>query len=485
MSNQKKVIFERPSDFQIAETKSGWSVEFENRVGRDHCLPPLRRYPYPYRCAMAISNDTDGMTFAAFKDWHDFVNGTKTTSYGKGLSLEVGDSYWVWAYGSNSNSNFSLYHGMPYEQNLEPSPENELISNLGQIGWLDTLHGFGQWTEQWSLNRERILFALDKIQELGIKSAVYVNHSGNGYTAAHSIGGPWGSYQMGDVPEHPAYCLDLLKQFGFKYFWTDVCFELAKFGDHLKFANQANLDSAVSQYNFNRFFYLKKDEIFPGLTNEEKMMLKHIFFNKTLIPTQGRDSSKLYCFKRYRGEYPPDSTNFAHQVNSTNLDTLEKQEGSVIIYQHLGIWRPLGCNKQDPLFDCGRRTSQVPILDENAVWAFRRLAERVKTGKLFLTTTGRLLDYLWVRDNLDYHIETHDEVHIIKIRQIICPVYGSSEVTEKLLQGLTFIIPASWQNVHIEVKNLQDLPEIKRVPDPENEQCHFIFFPWIPLVYPE
>jgi ubiquinone/menaquinone biosynthesis C-methylase UbiE len=479
-STPVSLTFETTSAFQIAETKCGWSVELENRVGKAGCLPSLRRYPYPYRCAMAIHNDTDMMNFAAFKDWHDFVNGTEITPYGEGLGLEIGDSYWIWS----PERWFSLYHEMPYKEKLEPSPETELISHLGKIGWLDTLHGFGDWREEWAISRDRILFALDRIQELGIKSTVYVNHGGNSNTAAHNIGGPWAYYQSGDLPGHRAYCLDLLKQFGFKYFWTDVCFELTKFGEHLTFAKQSALDSAVSQHNFRKFFRICNKDVSPDLTKEERVALEQRFFNRTLIPTYGRDRSKFYAFKRYRGEYSPDSACFAHQVNSTNLNALETQQGSVIIYQHLGVWRPLGCTKGDSMYGNGRQESRLPLLDENAVWAFRRLAERVKSGKLFLTTTGRLLDYLWVRDNLEYCTETQGDAYIIKIRGIECPVYGSVKVTEKMLQGITFKIPASWQNVHIEVEGLKSLQQVKRVPDPDDDLFHLLFIPWICLSYP-
>ena len=53
----------------------------------------LRKYPYPFKAALAISNDADGMSWAAFKDWRDFVNGSGETEYGTGLGLEVGDSF--------------------------------------------------------------------------------------------------------------------------------------------------------------------------------------------------------------------------------------------------------------------------------------------------------------------------------------------------------------------------------------------------------
>ena len=60
---------------------------------------------------------------------------------------------------------------------------------------------------------------------------------------------------MPDNPEHKSYCFDLLTDYGFKYYWTDVAYELDKFGDDLLFDNQEELESEVTSHDFQRFFY--------------------------------------------------------------------------------------------------------------------------------------------------------------------------------------------------------------------------------------
>ncbi len=107
--------------------RCGWLLAEENATGHGRAGVTLRRYPYPYRCALAISNDTDWMSAQAFHEWHAFVNGTKPTVLGQGLGLEVGDSYWVWS----ENKYFSLYHSAPYETDLRVSPESERLVELG------------------------------------------------------------------------------------------------------------------------------------------------------------------------------------------------------------------------------------------------------------------------------------------------------------------------------------------------------------------
>src|SRR4051794_32451951 len=56
----------------------------------------VRPYPFPFVAGLALSNDCDSQSIAAFEDWHGFVNGSGDTPYGAGLALEIGDSFWVW-----------------------------------------------------------------------------------------------------------------------------------------------------------------------------------------------------------------------------------------------------------------------------------------------------------------------------------------------------------------------------------------------------
>ena len=122
----------------------------------------VRDYPFPYIAALAMNNDTDYMSLQAFEDWHSFVNGKRSTRYGDGLDLEVGDSFWIWA---NIRDSFSVHDRHPGEKPWLNSPAFGRIVELGRAGWLDTLHGFGHWYEEHSLTREEMRPALDRLDE--------------------------------------------------------------------------------------------------------------------------------------------------------------------------------------------------------------------------------------------------------------------------------------------------------------------------------
>ena len=55
----------------------------------------IRKFPYPYKCALSISSDIDNASsLKFFVQFMDFLNSEKQTIYGPGLELEVGNSFW-------------------------------------------------------------------------------------------------------------------------------------------------------------------------------------------------------------------------------------------------------------------------------------------------------------------------------------------------------------------------------------------------------
>jgi hypothetical protein len=460
----------------------GWPVEEENRIGPSQAPVPLRRYPFPYRCALSICNDTDTFYYPVFEEFHAFVNGTKPTLLGDGLGLEVGDSLWVWS----EQKFLSLYHGLPQQDPPTPSPEIDRLVELGRLGWLDVLHGFGDWNGEWTLDRDRIRFALDRLRDLGLKPSVYVNHGG--FNMAHNIGGPWGYYQKGDLPGERSYCLDLLHGFGFRFFWTDVFYETEKYGEHQRFATQAELDEAVARHDFQRFVAAGDSaESSPARTptaafsSDEVRRWKRDLFNRVLVPGLGRDGQQLYFFKRFRGRDAPNSGNFILQVNKDRLDDLEAAEACVVVYQHFGRWRALHMGRPH----ASSRRSVSPVLDEHARWAFRELAERERAGRIFVTTTGRLLTYLWVRDHLDYSVEQLGSQQVLRLKAVNCPRYGKIPLSMEMAQGLSFEIPRFWGEVRVELEGHTMPLECLRKPDPTNPDTDVVMIPWNRLVYPE
>ncbi|MFT5320230.1 MAG: hypothetical protein ACI934_000363 [Pseudohongiellaceae bacterium] len=460
------------------------SAAEENRFAQNHdSRPVLRRYPYPYTSAIAISNDTDFMSSKAFLDWHKFVNGTADTPYGQGLGLEVGDSFWVW----NDEGAFSIFQDGPWNIKQEPSADSELIKEFSNAGFLDTLHGFGSWDSDFQLNRELSESAIKIIQHHDLKPRIYVNHGG-GHLRKHNIGGPWHYYQKGDDPSDPSYCLDLLTEIGIQYYWTDVCFENEKFGEYKHYRNDIELHKEFDSYNFRRFLYSKdsgkpkvRNKIFPALSDAELFVKQSSYFNRLLIPETAQDGRDIYFFKRYRGREGPNVSTFASQVNDTNLDSLEQHQAAVVIYQHFGVWRALGREKRH----VSQKPTLPPVLDENAVWAFRELARRQDEGRLFITTTSRLLDYLRLRQHLRYQLLNEGDRHIIELEYIDCPVSGHVDLQQDMLQGLSFEIPTDWKDTDIMIKGVDNKIETTRIQAKGAEPVDVIYVPWKRLSFPE
>lgn len=418
----------------------GWSVEEENARGSDAGKYSVRRYPFPFRCAVSINNDTDGMNFAAFTAFHAYVSGTGETRFGPGLGLEVGNSFWIW---SNSGQ-LSLYHASPWEREARSSPEHDRVLELARAGWLDSLHGFGAWHDPRPLSRSQVAQALDHLASREVRLQVYTSHGG--LNMAHNIGGPWGYYQHADDPDHPAYCMDLLADYGFRYYWTDVMYELDKFGEDLRFSSQRELDAAVARHDFARYFdsndpqdFSRSRPVFPGIDAQGQTAWRRALFNRVLVPLEVRDGRQAYFFKRFRGHDGPCAGNFVLQVNPQSLDDLEAREGSVVVYQHFGVWRALLVGKGHI---SGRQSLPESVLDEHNIWSFRTLAERSQSGRVLVCTTQRLLNYLWMRDHLEFDVVNVSGTDVIRITGIMCPVRGRVQPTIADLAGLAFEGPS-------------------------------------------
>lgn len=322
-------------------------------AGGGHCpdlsTAAVRSFPFPYRAGLAVSNDCDSQSTDCMDDWHAFVNGSKPTDYGDGLSLEVGDSFWI--YGGSIEP--ALYKGHPWDENHPDGYALAKIMELGKLGWLDTLHSFGNWSVRYikpaqegevqPYSREQIEKGLARLDEIGVKPFVYVNHSGS----ASNVGGPWGWYQKADEPTHPLYSLDLLKAFGFRYFWLDSCTQLDKFGEHLDFDDEWALNRELDRFRWVHWFRRVDEERVQhpiSLPTEEEQRREFLIsiFNRLIFPVRANDGSQILAFKRYRDIDQPVGPTFSAQVTAAKLDRLEEARGAVVVYQHFGVFGPRG-----------------------------------------------------------------------------------------------------------------------------------------------
>lgn len=430
----------------------------------------IRKYPYPYKCLLSINNDTDGFHYSSFKSFHEFVNGKKSTIFGQGLNLEISDSFWIY-----SKRNVSLYKNLPWESNKKNKYFEEILE-LCRLGILDTLHGFGDWVEDFNLERKQIDKILNLLSKNNINLEVYVNHGG--YNMSHNYAGIWSYYQQADNTNHKSYCFDLLIKYGFKYFWADPFYEFTKFGDDLNFNNN-DFEFNLQQYDFSKFLFkpnpkdfTKSEEVLNQYDEKSLNNYKRDLFNSTLIKNISRDGIKNFMFKRFRGIDGPTSSNFVLQVNPENLDALERLEGTIILYQHFGIRRAILMGKGH---ESQEYTTDKNVLDFNNIAAFKLLAKRYNEGRILITTTRKLLNYIRVRDYLDFNINNIQDQTFINIKGINCPVYGYQKIEKNMLSGVTF-----------QIKNINKIPKVllnnkqvkvNKIIDKENGNT-FIYFPW-------
>lgn len=454
-----------------------------------HTIDPagvtIRAYPFPYAAALAMSNDIDSTVREAFEDWHGFVSGTGPTRYGDGLGLEVGDSFWVWC-GTNGKV-LSLHRQFPDEHPRVDSPDLDRIVELGRAGWLDTLHSFGNWRQDYKAvrhdlgHRDDARYALDRLDTLGVKPRLYVNHS----WSPSNVGGPWAFYQKADDPSHEMYCLDLLKAFGIKFFWTDACMDIEKFGNELDFGTVEALRAACSDYGWGPWLRRRGNDgkaipidLPPNEREQRKLLIG--MFNRTVFPVKAADGTAILAFKRHRGADQPTETTFPYQVTSENLDALEAMGGAVIVYQHFGVRSGRGRPKERSL----RQATSPPVLDEHAVACWQDIATRARAGRLFVATTARLLHYLWLRGGLKMTVDCARERWHVHLLGVSCPASSWRGLTTIDLNGLSLVIPAAAPEVTVTVQGSATPLVMRREPDPVHPGCHALYRPWVGLEWP-
>lgn len=345
----------------------------------------LRKFPYPYLCAIALSNDAEFMTPKAFWDIHRFLNTTETTALGPGLGLQVTDS--IFMYSVEPSRSFSYFEGI----STRPSPRAGWLRDLMQIGCVDVLHAFGDFDGVGGFTRAHAASALDELHRHEIGLQVWTNHGTAENT--QNIGGSGATYQRGDVPNSAEYHADLTTGFGLRFLWLDF-----------NATNQVGQDAQLT----------RRARVMVALGREKGP--ESLLADETL-----RDGSRVNLFKRYRGPNRPDPATLAEQLSPQNVDRVLEQEAVMIVYQHLGCDRSGG--------SC--RPNQPPYFQGDALTTLQRLAERHHEGDVWVTGVASLLRYRSLFDRLDWSTDSDEEGSVrILVRS-----------DEPDLAGLTFVTP--------------------------------------------
>ena len=159
--------------------------------------------------------------------------------------------------------------------------------------------------------------------------------------------GPWPWFQRGDDPTNDAYCLDLLKQFGVRFFWLGPAREMDKFGDHLDYKGEPQLREALAQYDWADWMHsrvrTKDGEFIPVPLalpegEEAKRTLLTGFFNRTISIVTAQDQGQIQNFQTLSRHGPAIRNEFC---NSGLVGSPQRIRGEAWGGNHLPAFRQL------------------------------------------------------------------------------------------------------------------------------------------------
>ncbi len=395
----------------------------------------LRKFPFPFQCALAICSDIDAtQSLERYLELQKFLCTDKATSSGKGVSLEIGNSFWFFR---NSD-----HPGISYFDNLSTNetdfaPYCKLLINSGYI---DVLHTYGDFNNG-SFHRKYAELAVNEILKHNLEIKTWVNH-GNKLNS-QNIGGL--HHFHGDSRNTDSYHTDLLQQTGIKYFWISQLTHLVGQDSNLTtinvFKNQLQRLLAIKYY---------------------KRQVNPFFTNQLMSTVQLEDNSKINAFMSFInpwGKYSyTDAENLPRQINEKVIDELKSNNGYLILYTHLGNYKNMN-----------------EILPEKTCSVLRYLADENSKGNIFITTTTRLLTYYHVYKNLKFRVEKAGKEIKINLHKSTDDPISTQE-----LNGFTFYTDDP-ENTEMYLDN-KPLKKVVNPPDLNGKKS--ISVPWQKLEFP-
>ncbi|HWR84348.1 MAG TPA: hypothetical protein VN285_13710 [Candidatus Deferrimicrobium sp.] len=424
-----------------------------------HEAVELRKFPYPYRAALAICSDIDETeSIEKFIEIQRFLNTTIETSFGLGLGLEVGNSFWFY------NQQFELHNrrqagdsvpdvyfsGVPdlgislFSGTSDSlSAHAPILFALIRAGYIDCLHSYGNFGVG-GFSPALAERAAELLQRESLRVDVFTNHGGR--ENEHNLGDAL--RHLGDNPTSDLYHAAFTRSLDVKFLWRGHLTHVVGQDGDCSIKNLAKL----TYERLQDLFYTAQD--FP---HDNKLV--HIM--------QLDDSRKVFDFVRYInpwGRYSVAREPFIpHQLGQAQIDELIASRGFMIFYTHLGV------------------NPQPPYLHDSTIAALRYVAARNETGELLVTTTSKLLNYYVHCKYLYWQTRNQSDTLYIMIDSIANEVEGSFVPTEADLEGLTMYVPLTTP-IQLLVAN-EPIPFVTNAKD---ETGRFsISVPWRPLKFPD
>lgn len=392
-TQQQKVNLMRKTPFHLAVPPKSENIKCS-----------LRKFPYPYQAMLAISSDADHETLRKFNLIHQFLNTTEMTPFGKGLGLDISDSFFMYN-GSNIQTDTDYNH-VPLSRQFtyfkEMSNERygaDLIDDYIHKGWMDSIHTYGDFSrineQQTLFNRKLAIQAIQSLQAADDHVTVWIDHGNRSNVDNFGSNGvkSFYHYQEGANPKSIYYHTDLLIPYGIKFVWAD------QESDH-----------------FGR--------------------------DSMLYPLKLQDGQKVWGFWRYTSDRTVNqrvhwiwsADDLGTQLDSMNLTSIILHHQYAILAQHLSA-----------------DSIQYP-LSQYSVERLRALADQYHDGNILVARTSRLLQYNVTQRYLKYYMSHDKDRTIIHISAVEDPVIGSHPPKIDELRGITFYT-ANPDQTEIDVAN--------------------------------
>lgn len=395
----------------------------------------LRKFPFPFQCALAICSDVDATeSLGRYLELQKFLCTDEETSSGKGLSLDIGNSFWFFR--NSDHPGISYFKGLTsVETDFAP-----YCCELIKSGYIDVLHTYGDFNNG-GFQRKYAELSVNEMLKQNLDIKTWVNH-GNKLNS-QNIGNLYHFY--GDKKTSEYYHMDLLRQTGIKYFWISQLTHLV--GQDSNFTTTNFVKNHLQKLLAIKYY---KRQVNPFFTNQ-------LMKNVTLA-----DGEIINAFMRFInpwGKYSyTDAENFPRQINEKVINELKNNNGYLILYTHLGNYKNMN-----------------EILPQKTCSVLRYLADENSKGNIFITTTTRLLTFYHVYNNLKFRIELVGKEIRINLLQ-----NEAAQISPTDLNGITFYTDDP-ENTEM----FLDKKPLKKVVNPiDSTGKKSISIPWQKLEFP-
>ena len=363
----------------------------------------LRKFPYPYKAMMSIASDIDYTTLYEFCEIHKFLNTSEETKMGRGLGLDIADSFWMF-----KSSQINTEHYIDYNKTKTASEEmswfmsdnyekneyflKEEIKKFISVGWIDSLHSYGDFTNKNSgittFKRQHAIAAINELKKENIKIKVWIDHGSPTNTQNFGDSTIY-KYQWGDQKDKISYHTDITIPYGIEFIWN------------------------------------------PNVDDE-------LGYESAISPKTLADGQKVWQFKRYtvkQNEWIWHSDKLGNELSEENLKHIETRGLYSIYAQHLGM------NYEGKYSD-------------STIQGLRRLKNKQDNGMILVARLSRLLEYNRTNEYIKYTISEKDGGQHLNIEYIDDPIFGKFIPTLEQCRGITFYSKKA-KNIKIYINNIE------------------------------